>query len=684
VYYHINSGLSYIDYIKAKKNIKDIGNNEYQIILEIAKKTFDLIAAPEKLALYKIDLLSSDQGLVKIAYKIRDYNEENPQITASFHWGFAHRLINIGRMADNLSLLIQTAETPEQTLSYNHFENARDAFRRKHYTDSLEEIDKAVFGSQTSAGYKHEWRFYLLQGIIHLGFFGCETSLFDLAQAADSLSNASNLALEEYPLDAASINLALGWVEYCQNRLDKALKHTSKAIELNPALGEAFFQKAKILFSQNNIKEAFTYLTQAVDRDSFYVLKAAADDSFTTHISELNDYFIKLKKDKYDKFNSRITDDLKLFRSSSMPDELQNVINDFIKEKSLLEIGLSEKRWNDFKLKPWFISKELEEVKLDHEAVISVVEPYREKVVIKSKTWYRSEKFKLITKNRVVEKRKKFKYFLRVYRDSFMFFTGKVLADYDMVLVEGGKFKMGDTNGIGRSDERPVQEVELNSFLISNILVTQKLWNLAMEFNPSNFEGYNLPVEHVSWYDCIEFCNRLSVLAGFTPSYTIFKDKTDHNNKNKNDRVKWTVVCDWNADGYRLATEAEWEYAAKGGKNCNFYNYAGSENVNNVAWHKDNSGYKTHEVAEKDANELGLYDMSGNVWEWCWDWYELYKNEPLNNPKGSESGSYRVLRGGSWADSVNYQRSSSRGKESPLGKYTSIGFRIVRNYRADS
>jgi formylglycine-generating enzyme required for sulfatase activity len=201
-----------------------------------------------------------------------------------------------------------------------------------------------------------------------------------------------------------------------------------------------------------------------------------------------------------------------------------------------------------------------------------------------------------------------------------------------------------------------------------------------MDYNPSNFHGYELPVEHVSWYDCIEFCNKLSLMGGFTPCYEIRKGEPDPNNNNKTDNIKWTVICNWEATGYRLPTEAEWEFAAKGGNNSNYFPFAGGDNVNNACWYKDNSQYKTHPVGQKTSNELGLFDMSGNVWEWVWDWYDAYKEEAFQNPRGPEIGAYRVLRGGSWADNPNYQRAAGRGKENPTGRYTSIGLRIVRGY----
>ncbi|MHB2148652.1 SUMF1/EgtB/PvdO family nonheme iron enzyme [Calditrichota bacterium LG25] len=235
----------------------------------------------------------------------------------------------------------------------------------------------------------------------------------------------------------------------------------------------------------------------------------------------------------------------------------------------------------------------------------------------------------------------------------------------EMVYVPGGTFTMGDTWGDGDSDERPTHSVTVNSFYMGKYEVTQAQYQEIMGNNPSYFQGDNRPVEQVIWYDAVEFCNKLSEREGLEPCYTI--NGTD-------------VTCDFTKNGYRLPTEAEWEYAAKGGANGNDTKYSGSDNVDDVAWYAGNSGGHTHEVGTKQPNELGLYDMSGNVWEWCWDWYasDYYSNSPQDNPKGPDSGTYRVLRGGSWNGIAIYVRVALRSYNYPNGTNNGIGFRILR------
>jgi formylglycine-generating enzyme required for sulfatase activity len=232
-----------------------------------------------------------------------------------------------------------------------------------------------------------------------------------------------------------------------------------------------------------------------------------------------------------------------------------------------------------------------------------------------------------------------------------------------LVRVEGGTFQMGSNDGDG--NEEPVHTVTVKSFYMGKYEVTQKEWTAVMGGNPSNFKGNNLPVECVSWYDAIEYCNRLSVKEKLTPAYTI-------NGTN----VTWNR----NANGYRLPTEAEWEYAARGGNGSpGNYTFAGSNNVDEVAWYDENSARSTQEAGAKKPNGLGLYDMSGNVWEWCWDWYGDYASGAQTDPTGASSGSILVPRGGGLSSPAQYVRSASRGNGSPSLRSGALGFHIVRN-----
>ena len=210
--------------------------------------------------------------------------------------------------------------------------------------------------------------------------------------------------------------------------------------------------------------------------------------------------------------------------------------------------------------------------------------------------------------------------------------------------------------------------------------VTQAEYQSVMGSNPSNFSGSSHPVENVSWYDAIIYCNKKSVATGRTPCYKV-NGKTDtkqwgYTPHNYN-IISGTITCDFTANGYRLPTEAEWEYFARGGNTSNNgqTEYSGSNTIENVAWYDENSGGETHEVKKKSANALGLYDMSGNVWEWCWDWYsDIITSSPSS---GAASGSDRVLRGGSWGYNASLCAVSHRSYFSPFISNFDVGFRVV-------
>ncbi|MCF7912546.1 MAG: formylglycine-generating enzyme family protein [Candidatus Cloacimonetes bacterium] len=235
----------------------------------------------------------------------------------------------------------------------------------------------------------------------------------------------------------------------------------------------------------------------------------------------------------------------------------------------------------------------------------------------------------------------------------------------EVVFVEGGSFQMGSNDG--EDDEKPVHQVTVNNFYIGKYEVTQGLYVAIMGTNPSHFNraGREAPVETVSWNDAVNFCNKLSEMDGLEKCYSGSGN---------------SVKCDFNANGYRLPTEAEWEYAARGGNSSNGYTYSGSNDLNLVGWY-GNSNSMTHNVGEKKPNELGIYDMSGNVWEWCWDWYDAdyYITFPDDNPKGPGSGSNRVLRGGSWYIIASYCRVANRYDYSPSNTPNYLGFRLVRS-----
>jgi len=259
-----------------------------------------------------------------------------------------------------------------------------------------------------------------------------------------------------------------------------------------------------------------------------------------------------------------------------------------------------------------------------------------------------------------------------------------------MISVPGGTFFMGNLTATGYpADETPEHQVTVSGFSIGKYQVTQLEWQTVMSTSPAFFAGnlYN-PVENMSWYEALVYCNRRSILESLTPVYSINSSANPDNwgaIPTINDDAWNTVVCNWSANGYRLPTEAEWEYAARGATSPLDYLFSGSNNAIEVAWFRLNSEGRTHIVGHLSTNQLGIHDMSGNVNEWCWDWYlaNYYETSPASNPTGPDSpgsAGWRTARGGDW-DSYNDDLVRIKNREGKVPYYhtSSYGLRIARS-----
>jgi len=262
----------------------------------------------------------------------------------------------------------------------------------------------------------------------------------------------------------------------------------------------------------------------------------------------------------------------------------------------------------------------------------------------------------------------------------------------EMIAVTGGTFRMGSPRGSGLMYERPDHPVTIKDFLLGKYEVTQAQYFDITGLRPSScrtnpespksIEGWKtLPVEMVNWYAALVFCNKLSIKEKLNPVYRV------NGSVNPDDwgeipmveaNAPWDVEWISGANGYRLPTESEWEYAARGGAEAQNLKYAGSNDPKEVAWYYENSDTMSHTIGKKAPNELGLYDMSGNIMEWCWDWQGPYTAAEKDNPTGPSSGMYRVIRGGGWSYAVEYCLVPHRHNNLPYYRGVNLGFRVAR------
>jgi hypothetical protein len=234
------------------------------------------------------------------------------------------------------------------------------------------------------------------------------------------------------------------------------------------------------------------------------------------------------------------------------------------------------------------------------------------------------------------------------------------LPEFNLNTIKAGSFQMGSISG--SINEMPVRTVKISKdFYITKYEITQRLFQTVLKYNPSEIQAEELPVDNLSWIESVKFCNQISKIQGLDTVYRISGGD---------------VVWNKSSNGWRLPTEAEWEYACRADTETDF---SGTGTISEIGWYSLNSGLKAHPVGSKSANAFNLFDMHGNVWEWCYDWFDdnYYSSDVNTDPSGPNTGNRHVIRGGSWNDGPNLVRSSNRSIPEIIP--TNIGFRIVRN-----
>ena len=294
-------GESWHEYLQRSTITNDLTMAQQEssraMIGAISEQTFSILTGIES----STSVLSEGMyaGFSMLGGQMDMIAQEISGLNASFQWGFAQMIAQMGGMSASLQKLIQIAKTPVQTWAYNQFEIARENFRKGLYTNCLKRLDKAINGDQTSAGYEEEWRFHQMIGVVRLGFFGCEAKLIDLAQAEQAFLLAAGYAKVDEPQEAARAFLSAGWSAFVRGELPVALRHTEQAIALDANLTEALFQAAKIQMASGAPRLALPVLRKAIDQVPTYVVKAAADGDFRRHEEDLNSFYKGVRQEVF-------------------------------------------------------------------------------------------------------------------------------------------------------------------------------------------------------------------------------------------------------------------------------------------------------------------------------------------------------------------------------------------------
>jgi formylglycine-generating enzyme required for sulfatase activity/tetratricopeptide (TPR) repeat protein len=639
-------------------------------------------------------------GLMGVSWSVDRLGDrisgEIADLRATFDWGFSHLLAGMGAMRDTLESLVRIAKTPAQTAAYEQFEIARDAFRQGLFPECLESLDRAVNGDQTSPGYKLEWRFHNLRGIVRLGSReNFDPSLVDPAAAEEAFVLAARYARADHSREAAVALLSASWAAWVRNDIHRSLEHAEAAAALDPGLSEALFQASKAQMALDAPGLALPALRAAVDQDPLYLVKAGSDPDFQKHEASMRSFLRALREEKVRALGDGAREWLGPYQTAIARCQEVGAHPVVLKWK---ELAAGAEDWGLLDLLRYERCVEADRKKLaalltrlkssirvkaqtmrterevDEPYTVEEryqdTEEYVEEVDVPRKflfwTWTQKQRVssqRPVTRTRQVEKTRRVKGVEEAQTLVVVDGLGEpVTAVHGFAVVPAGRFLMGSPEGEnGRcSDEGPQHEVVISRpFLLGVAPVTQTEWQAVMGANPSSHKGGDRPVENVSWLDAVAFCNRLSEQVGLRPVYRI--SGTD-------------VAWDRAADGFRLPTEAEWEYACRAGTTGARYG-----EIDAIAWYSANSGGETHPVRQMRPNAWGLHDMLGNVWEWVWDWKADYSSGTVTDPVGPATGSFRVPRGGSWNFEARCVRVAYRFANDPGYRSSNLGFRLSRS-----
>ena len=594
------------------------------------------------------------------------------EIGAHFHWGYARALFALGPLQTKRESIAPDVGETQWAKTFDAFEDARQSFASGGYHDALRELE--------SLGDVEEWRVYFLMGLLRLGFAGGLHAIIDLGRAEEAFRTAARYAQAR---DKTVAIQALAAASYCALRLKapaRAGGYAEAAGRLGDPLPELEFLAAIAAMQRDDLEQGRARLIQAMTLDRGYALRlgelaeALGEDSDWHELSQslAVNLWEALKPDVQETLQSApgVTSiegnspsaiagrRLGAFvtHGSKMP--LYDMLQTHAMRDRLLAVALEGASAARHAVSVYSQGPEVARTEMKH-----TERQVREKVVKREGTLFRKEEVEWVTKTQRRSESVLVKRPSRLRHVEIRDAAGQVMGAQPMIRVPSGTFQMGSRpDAVVRAEDELRHEVTLSQAIyVGQTVVTQQFWVAVQNHNPSFFQGDKLPTEQISFFDAALFCNALSVMEGLAPAYDVTETE-----------VTWKRQ---KGGGYRMLTEAEWEYVSRAGTETAYW--CGEELTKVHATFGRNQGARTSEWDLFSPNPWGLYDVHGNIWEWCFDGYERYETGAVMDPVNDRDIEARVARGGSWASERSECRSATRTSYSPWHHHNNLGFRLA-------